>query len=113
MSNFWDKAGRAVHNVALGLHVVAHALSPRPFFHRHPFHIPRFPTPRLNPRLGLHCWFHAQRRIPRSPRPLPPREQAMHDRMVGRLMARAHGPRVMHRAPRVMTPPYRGGHDMC
>ena len=113
MSDVLHKVSRIAHGVAFGLGVVAHALSPRRHFHMPHFHIPRIPAPRLNPRLGLHCWFHAQRRIPRSPRPLPMREQAMHDRMVGRLMARAHGPRVMHRDSRIMTPPYRGGHGMC
>lgn len=101
MGDFWRTTSKVLHNVALGLHVVSHAIG-RPHFHR-----PHFHRPHLDPRIGLRNWFYAQRRIPRRPPPLPPRYQAMHDRMVGRIMARAHDPRIMHRTPRMATPTYR------
>jgi hypothetical protein len=95
MGDFWRKTSRVLHNVAFGLHIVSHAIG-RPHFHR----------PHLDPYIGLRNWFYAQRRIPRRPLPLPPLYQAMHDRMVGHIMARAHNPRTMYHTPHMATPPF-------
>jgi hypothetical protein len=104
MGDFWRTTSKVLHTVGVGLHVAAHIIG-RPHFHRPHFHRPHFYRPHLDPHIGLRNWFYAQRRIPRRPPPLPPRYQAMHDRMVGRIMARAHDPRIMHHAPRMATPP--------
>ena len=101
MSDFWHKASRIAHSVAFGLGAVAHALSHRPHFHRPHFHRPHFDR-----HIGLRNWFHAQWRIPRRPHPLPPFYQALHDRMVDRIMARAHNREMIYHRPRMATAPF-------
>lgn len=101
MGDFWRTTSKVLHNVAFGLHVVSHAIG-RPHFHR-----PHFQRPFLDYRRGLRNWFHAQWHMPRRPHPLPPLYQTYQDRMVDRIMARAHNPKTMHRGPYLATPTYR------
>ena len=91
MGDFWRKASEVAH----GIGMIAHALSGRPHFDHH---------------IGLRNWFHAQRRLPHKPHPLPSFYQARFDRFTNRLMARSHHGPEPRRAPHLATVPFHHGH---